>query len=159
MLGEDSVQTHNCNTNILLSIVGRDLPRDAERQEVRADHDDCLHPSAASPGAAAGQPPAGPGELHPGPVRRPGHAGPRGQAPAEQAEERGGGAEVSRPLQDQVRPAAGQHGDTQPGDQAAQCSPGPVRETRRETERCFSGSGRKQLWTENLSIYCNNLCK
>ena len=26
-------------------------------------------------------------------------------------------------------------------------------------ERCFSGSGRKQLWTKNLSIYCNNLCQ
>ena len=102
MLGEDSVQTHNCNTNILLSIVGRDLPRDAERQEVRADHDDRLHPGVAGPGPSARQPSAGPGELHPGPVHRPGHAGPRGQAPAEQAEERGGGPEVPRPLQNQI---------------------------------------------------------
>ena len=63
MLGEDSVQTHNCNTNILLSIVGRDLPRDAERQEVRADGGGAGHPRAARPPAAARQPAARPRDV------------------------------------------------------------------------------------------------
>ena len=63
MLGEDSVQTHNCNTNILFSIAVRDLPRDAERQEVRADGGGAGHPRAARPPAAAGQPAARPRDV------------------------------------------------------------------------------------------------
>ena len=34
-----------------------------------------------------------------------------------------------------------------------------VKSIQSRVERCFPGSGCKQLWTENISIYCNNLCK
>ena len=48
-------------------ILTRYLPRDAERQEVRADRDDLGHQSDAGVAAAARQPPAGPRGLLDGP--------------------------------------------------------------------------------------------
>ena len=68
MLGEDrQLQYYH-----LLATVGRDVPRDAERQEVRADGGGAGHPRAARAAAAAGQPAARPGDVPGGAVHRAG---------------------------------------------------------------------------------------